>query len=74
MKEHQKLINGVQMEAVRCRDPRPHWRIRVVATGYLYESGVFCGCRPLAKVWETVADIARRRGDSWHRECMEAHL
>jgi hypothetical protein len=66
----QKTVGGVQLEAVRLHLPRPHWRIKVVETGYVFESGVFGGARPLAKVWATVEDVARLRGDSWVNETL----
>lgn len=70
----QREVAGVSLEAVRFSFPVPHWRIKVVATGYIYESGVFCGCNPLAYIWDYVERTAKARGASWIRENMDAHL
>ena len=68
-----KIVSGIEFEAVRFSDPRPHWRAKVVQTGYVFEAGVFHSkSRP--EMWEDMEHIARLRGDLWEPECLMAHL
>jgi len=67
-----RTIGGVEFEAVRCTTPIPHWRLRVVLTGFLFEAGCFKSeSRP--KLWESVEHTARVVGDRWLRDNLTAH-
>ena len=67
-----RTIGGVEFEAVRFDRPVPHWRLRVVLTGYTFEAGCFKSeSRP--KLWESVEYTARVVGDRWRRDSLVAH-
>lgn len=58
---NRKVIAGVEIEAIRMLRPLPHWRAKVVATGYLYQAGVFkSDSRP--HLFQSIEDTARRIG------------
>jgi hypothetical protein len=67
-----KTIAGIEFEAVRIMRPIPHWRPRVVSTGYLYDSGIFNSeSRP--KMFESIEYMARRIGhERFAKETLEA--
>ena len=71
---NRKTIAGIEFEAIRETKPIPHWRARVVATGYTYEPGCFKShSRPA--LWESIEYTAKRRGEELFAvECLEAHL
>lgn len=64
-----KTIGGVEFEALRISNPAPHWRVKVVKTGYVFEAGVFPSTKSLDYLWQYVEDAARRRGDLWAWDC-----
>lgn len=67
-----KNIAGVEFEAVRVMRPRPHWRAKVVKTGFVYDAGCFNSeSRP--KLFESIEYMARRVGaERFAREALEA--
>lgn len=71
-----RVIAGVEFEAVRFHAPCPHWRVKVVATGYVFEAGVFRGMGSLDKLMQSVEDTARARDRhppaTFAHECLTA--
>lgn len=67
-----RTIAGIEFEAVRFTRPCPHWRPKVLQTGYLYEAGCFKSeSRP--KLWESMEYTARRCGEErFAAECLAA--
>lgn len=64
-----KTIAGVEFEAVRMQHPIPHWRAKVVQTGFIFEAGCFKSeSRP--KLWQSIEDTARVRGASFAQEML----
>lgn len=73
MDTNKQTIAGVEFEAVRFSLPVPHWRAKVVATGYIFEAGVFPGSTSRPKMWACVEYTAKRRGAAFANECLAAH-
>ena len=67
-----RTIAGVEFEAVRMMRPIPHWRAKVVKTGYLFESGCFKS-ESKPKMFESIEYTASRLGaDRFYKDTMEA--
>ena len=61
MELNRREIAGIRFEAVRFVWPLPHWRPKIVETGYIYPAGIFSGeSRP--RMWESMEDTARVTG------------
>ena len=68
MSDNFKTISGVDFEAVRVMWPIPHWRAKVLKTGFVFNSGCFDGkSRP--RLWESIERIAKIRGESFETDC-----
>lgn len=66
---NQATIAGVDLEAVRELTPIPHWRVKVVRTGFVYDAGCFKSeSRP--KMWASVEYTAQRLGEERFRNEM----
>jgi hypothetical protein len=72
MTTDRKVISGIEFEAVRVMRPIPHWRAKVVETGYVFEPGIYNGeSRP--KLWGSIEYMAKRLGeDRFAKETLEA--
>lgn len=70
--QSRRTVAGVEFEAVRFMSPAPHWRPRVVKTGYVFDVGVFKNdSRP--HMWESMEYMAHRIGcERFAREATEA--
>lgn len=63
-------VEGVEFEAFRFPAPRPHWRIKIVETGEVWEPGVAgLNYESVPKLIASLQDLARRAGGiaEWRR-------
>lgn len=67
-----KTIAGVEFESVRVLTPRPHWKAKVVKTGFIFSAGVFDGSTK-ANLWQSIKHTASLIGhDLFARQTLQA--
>jgi len=71
--DNMRTIAGVALEILRAPHPVPHWRVRVIQTGYMFGSGVFPG-KTRHAVWAQVERTAQIVGaERFKREAYECY-